>query len=121
MFQKTRKQVGGNRSASVPNHLGCSPEEQRNLYYNSKGLQETNLEEAKKLFEQVIQQESNELSSSSSSSNYGPWLYKAMKQLVKLNLRIGDAAAVQKDYQRLLECIAARDVSPNQIEKVSLN
>ena len=96
--------------------------ELENLYYNSKGLRETNMEEAKQSFEQVIQQESQELANGSPNSEkkYGPWSYKAMKQLVKLHIREGDAESVQKDYQRLLECIAAGDVSPNQIEKVSL-
>ncbi|KAL7574975.1 hypothetical protein ACA910_010794 [Epithemia clementina (nom. ined.)] len=90
--------------------------ELENLYYNSKGLRETNLEEAKRSFEQVIQQESQELSKGN-EKKYGPWSYKAMKQLVKLHLRVGDADAVQKDYSRLLECIASGGVSPNQIEK----
>ena len=96
--------------------------ELENLYYNSKGLRETNLEEAKQSFEKVIEQESQDLAShgDNNGKKYGAWSYKAMKQLVKLHLRVGDAEAVQKDYSRLLECIASGDVSPNQIEKVRM-
>lgn len=40
-----------------------------------------------------------------------------MKQLVKLQLRIGNADEMARNYNRLLECIAEGDVSPNAVEK----
>jgi COP9 signalosome complex subunit 2 len=88
-----------------------------NAYYNSKGLRETDLQEAVDAFENVILQEQEELSSGSSTKKYGPWSYKSMKQLVKLQLRIGNADAMMQNYNRLLECIAEGDVSQNAVEK----
>lgn len=87
-----------------------------NAYYNSKGLRESDLQEAADAFEQVIIQEREELSSSG-SSKFGPWSYKSMKQLVKLQMRIGNADEMTRNYNRLLECIAKGDVSPNAVEK----
>jgi COP9 signalosome complex subunit 2 len=40
-----------------------------------------------------------------------------MKQLVKLHLRTGNADEMMRHYNRLLECIAEGDVSPNAVEK----
>ncbi|KAG7357159.1 COP9 signalosome subunit 2 [Nitzschia inconspicua] len=87
-----------------------------NAYYNSKGLRESDLQQAADAFEQVIIQEQEELSSSG-SKKYGPWSYKSMKQLVKLQLRIGNADEMMKSYNRLLECIAEGDVNPSAVEK----
>jgi COP9 signalosome complex subunit 2 len=88
-----------------------------NAYYNSKGLRETDLQEAADAFEQVIIQEQEELASKSSAKKYGQWSYKSMKQLVKLQLRTGNADEMMRNYNRLLECIAEGDVSPSAIEK----
>jgi COP9 signalosome complex subunit 2 len=74
------------------------------------------LQEAADAFEQVIIQEQEELSNSG-SKKYGPWSYKSMKQLVKLQLRIGNADEMMRNYNRLLDCIAEGDVSPNAVEK----
>jgi len=91
-----------------------------NAYYNSKGLRETDLQEAANEFEKVIMQEREELASkneSGDSKQYGPWSFKCIKQLVKLQLRIGSTDSVLAVYSRLLECIAEGDVSPNAVEK----
>jgi COP9 signalosome complex subunit 2 len=95
-----------------------------NAYYNSKGLRETNLEHAAQAFEQVIQQEQAELSKNPVTNAvtgtpklYGTWSFKAMKQLVKLHLRAGNAQEMLKHYNRWLECIAVGDASPNAVEK----
>jgi COP9 signalosome complex subunit 2 len=94
-----------------------------NAYYNSKGLRETNLEDAAQAFEQVIQQEQAELAkqgitnASGTPKLYGTWAFKAMKQLVKLHLRAGNAQEMLKHYNRWLECIAVGDASPNSVEK----
>ena len=74
------------------------------------------MNEAAEAFEAVIAQEQAELSSKDTGKKYGPWSYKAMKQLVKLYLRSGNAD-VMRHYNRLLECIAEGDVSPNAVEK----
>lgn len=89
----------------------------QNAYYNSKGLRESNLQEAAKSFEQVISLEKQEFKNAGSSKTYGPWSFKAMKQLVKLYLRTGQAEDIMKHYQRLLECIVDGEVNPNAIEK----
>jgi COP9 signalosome complex subunit 2 len=74
------------------------------------------LNEAAEAFEQVIIQEREELTSTS-GKKYGQWSYKSMKQLVKLHLRSGNADEMMRHYNRLLECIAGGDVSPNAVEK----
>ena len=76
------------------------------------------MQEAVDAFEAVIIQEQEELASSGSSAKkYGPWSYKSMKQLVKLQLQMGNGDEMMRNYNRLLECIAEGDVSPNAVEK----
>ena len=88
-----------------------------NAYYNAKGLRETDLNEAVQAFEGVITSERQELKSEGKSYGSGPWSFKALKQLVKLYLRTGNANEVMRHYQRLLECVAEGEVSPNAVEK----
>ena len=94
-----------------------------NAYYNSKGLRETDLQEAAEAFEKVIIQEREELASNNDNEDdgdpkkYGPWSYKSIKQLVKLQLRTGTTESVLAVYSRLLECIAEGNISPNAVEK----
>ena len=83
-----------------------------NAYYNAKGLRETSAAEAASAFEQVIEQERRD------GGAYGPWSFKAMKQLVKLHLRLQDPHETRKHYSRLLQCIATgNNISPNAVEK----
>jgi COP9 signalosome complex subunit 2 len=82
-----------------------------NAYYNAKGLRESDLSEAAAAFEDVITQEMEK------EGKLGPWSYKALKQLCKLHLRTANVEAILLPYQRLLECVAAGHVSPNQVEK----
>ncbi len=90
-----------------------------NAYYNAKGLRETDLQEAAEAFEQVIVQEMEELSSNGDDSGkkYGPWSFKSIKQLVKLQLRTGTTESMLAVYSRLLECITEGNISPNAVEK----
>jgi len=91
-----------------------------NAYYNSKGLRETDLQEAADEFEKVIIQEREELASKNEGGDlkkYGPWSFKCIKQLMKLKLRIGNTDSVLAVYSRLLECIAEGNISPNAVEK----
>ena len=60
-----------------------------NAYYNAKGLRETSVSEATNALEQVIQQEQEQLQKEGGTKRFGIWSYKAMKQLVKLHLRVG--------------------------------
>ena len=94
---------------------------EENAYYNSKGLRETDLQEAAEAFEQVIIQEVEELSSHNegdgNAKKYGPWSFKSIKQLVKLQLRTGTTESVLSVYSRLLECITEGNISPNAVEK----
>jgi COP9 signalosome complex subunit 2 len=113
--------------------------ELENAYYNAKSLRETtSTAEAAAALEQVIVQEQELLQKE--GKQYGPWSYKAMKQLVKLHLRSGnnaqrggddgdddddddeapvDPEIIMKHYRRLLECISSTnsDVSPAAVEK----
>jgi hypothetical protein len=50
------------------------------------------LNEAIDSFEQVIVQEQQKLSVKGGEKKYAEWSYKAMKQLVKLHLRSGNAS-----------------------------
>lgn len=96
-----------------------------NAYYNAKGLRETSVSAAAAALEQVITQEREQLQKE--GKQFGPWSYKAMKQLVKLHLRAGssggtiDQATIMMHYRRLLECISSTgsgsDISPAAIEK----
>jgi COP9 signalosome complex subunit 2 len=88
-----------------------------NAYYNSKGLRESDVDEAAESFEQVIIQEQAELRKTNSNKKYGNWSYKAIKQLVKLHLRGGNHQEMMKHYDRLLDCIAEGEVSPSAVEK----
>ena len=108
-----------------------------NAYYNAKGLRESSVSEATKALEQVIEQEQEQLQNEGGTKKYGIWSYKAMKQLVKLHLRVGsntvnasmsagdgtgylDQPTIMKYYNRLLECISTSggtDISPALIEK----
>jgi len=90
-----------------------------NAYYNAKGLREESFQDAAAAFEEVIKQER------ASGKQYGPWSYKALKQLVKLHIRKGatgngiDQETIMKHYRRLLECISSTgsDISPAAVEK----
>lgn len=86
-----------------------------NAYYNSKGLRETNFQAAAESFESVVTLEQQQLAKT--DKKYGPWSYKAIKQLCKMHLRAGNVQEMVKQYHRLLECIAQGDVTPNAIEK----
>lgn len=90
-----------------------------NAYYNAKGIRDTDLQEAAEAFEQVIVQEVGEIASNGDGNEkrYGPWSYKSIKQLVKLQLRTGTTESVLAIYARLLECITEGNISPNAVEK----
>merc|ERR1712152_78069 len=77
-----------------------------NAYYNAKGLKESlsTRMEAVKAFEEVIRME----------NSYGVWSFKAMKQLVKLYIRVpGEGKNMMDAYKKLLECIASSTVTQN--------
>jgi COP9 signalosome complex subunit 2 len=84
-----------------------------NAYYNAKGLRDTDMEAASRAFEQVISQEY------SIQQKHGPWSFKALKQLVKLQLRAHPpkSSLLLQHYQRLLDCLNNGNVSPNAMEK----
>jgi len=91
-----------------------------NAYYNAKGLidsSNSSVEEAAHAFEEVIRMERETLEGNNSSSLYGQWTYKAMKQLVKLYLRDDDSQKMLEAYKNLLECIASETVTQNAVEK----
>ena len=93
-----------------------------NAYYNAKGLKETDVAEAETAFLGVISMEQAEMAKQagdggSSPKKYGPWGFKALKQLMKLHLLTGDSAKAMERYTELLICVAEGVVSPNAIEK----
>ena len=95
-----------------------------NAYYNAKGLKETDVAEAETAFLGVISMEQAEMvkqagdgGGGSSPKKYGPWGFKALKQLMKLHLLTGDSAKAMERYTELLICVAEGVVSPNAIEK----
>jgi len=98
-----------------------------NAYYNAKGLKESSMAEAEMAFLGVISTEQAEMAKQeagdgggdggSSPKKYGPWGFKALKQLMKLHLLTGDSAKAMERYTELLVCVAEGVVSPNAIEK----
>ena len=105
-----------------------------NAYYNAKGLRETSVSEATNALEQVVELVNKQIQKEDGTKRYGIWSYKAMKQLVKLHLRVGsttvnaggggtgylDQPTIMNYYNRLLECISTSggtDISPALIEK----
>lgn len=98
-----------------------------NAYYNAKGHREASLSESAAALEDVIVQEGAHIQKNHPGSNklYGPWSFKALKQLVKLQLRAGatggsiDQETIMKHYRRLLDCISSpnSDISPAAVEK----
>jgi COP9 signalosome complex subunit 2 len=86
-----------------------------NAYYNAKGNR--TVEEG---FEQVIQLEAATMN----NGKAGIWTFKALKQLVKLQLRNNTASNNNSDaiiaaYERLLQCVAnnVSEISPAAVEK----
>lgn len=97
-----------------------------NAYYNAKGMRENGeFNEAAEAFDKVLQLEADALNKNDDDDNdppkFGPWSYKAIKQLVKLHLlKTGNAQEAIRMYERMLECIASpgcAGVSPNAVEK----
>eukprot|EP00529_Nitzschia_sp_RCC80_P030806 CAMPEP_0113444992 /NCGR_PEP_ID=MMETSP0014_2-20120614/2955_1 /TAXON_ID=2857 /ORGANISM="Nitzschia sp." /LENGTH=299 /DNA_ID=CAMNT_0000336027 /DNA_START=130 /DNA_END=1026 /DNA_ORIENTATION=+ /assembly_acc=CAM_ASM_000159 len=86
--------------------------ELENAYYNAKGMRDESIKEAAEAFEDVINMEWQEL-----SDKYGPYSFKSMKQLVKLQLRAGNYTDTINYYRRLLEIVGEGNISPNAVEK----
>lgn len=94
-----------------------------NAYYNAKGLKETDVGEAEEAFLGVIATEQEEMAKQAgevdgdAKKKYGPWSFKALKQLMKLHLQTNDTTKAMGRYTELLVCVADGVVSPNAIEK----
>ena len=94
-----------------------------NAYYNAKGLKETDVGEAEEAFLGVIATEQEEMAKQAGEADgdakkkYGPWSFKALKQLMKLHLQTNDTTKAMGRYTELLVCVADGVVSPNAIEK----
>ncbi len=95
-----------------------------NAYYNAKGMRENGeIDEATEAFEKVLQMEADALQNDNeeTTGKFGPWSYKAYKQLVKLHLhKTGNEQEAVQAYERLLYCISSpgcAGVSPNSVEK----
>ena len=95
-----------------------------NAYYNAKGLKETDVGEAEEAFLGVITTEQEEMAKQAgdegggdAKKKYGPWSFKALKQLMKLHLQTNDTTKAMERYTELLVCVANGVVSPNAIEK----
>ena len=99
-----------------------------NAYYNAKGLRENpdDLSEAVEALEGVVTMERDALRAElrdgedgddPSGGPFGPWSYKAIKQLVKLHLQTAEYGLALTQYERLLRCAASGAVMPNAVEK----
>jgi COP9 signalosome complex subunit 2 len=96
-----------------------------NAYYNAKGLKETDVGEAEEAFLGVIATEQEEMArqaggdspTTNNKKKYGPWSFKALKQLMKLHLQTNDPTKAMERYTELLVCVADGVVSPNAVEK----
>lgn len=101
-----------------------------NAYYNAKAIKNSNVEEAMKMFEDLIVMEKQHLAQGSVKSSVegpekhskmGPWSYKSLKQMTKTKMLIcKDYASAQNLYKRLVACISSPNlegVSSDTIEK----
>lgn len=78
-----------------------------NQYYNSKAMKETNPEGALTSFQRVLELENGEK---------GDWGFKALKQMIKINFRLGNYCEMMLRYQQLLTYIKSA-VTRNYSEK----
>lgn len=78
-----------------------------NQYYNSKALKETDPAAAVTAFKKVLELEGGEK---------GEWGFKALKQMIKINFKLGDFDAMMERYRQLLQYIKAA-VTRNYSEK----
>jgi len=87
------------------------PEEEdvniENQYYNSKGLVESDASEALSGFREVVRMEGDK----------GEWGFKALKQIVKLQLKLRDYVPMLASYREMLTYIKSA-VTRNYSEKV---
>jgi len=98
-----------------------------NAYYNAKGLRDSDMSEAAEAFGKVVTMEHDALLAEKNDNDgggelmmFGPWSFKALKQVVKVRLRTGELDLARDSYRRLLNGISSPHcdgVSPNAIEK----
>ena len=67
-------------------------------YFTSKALKEDSLEEALESFQKVLELE---------GSDKGEWGFKALKQMMKINFKLGKFSKMMKCYKQLLTYIAS--------------
>lgn len=85
-----------------------------NAYYNAKAQRDTDKIEACNMFEQCIALESKAENLTNS------WTFKCLKQMMKIQLSLGDYTQAKNLYQQILECITSEDregITPNAMEK----
>ena len=78
-----------------------------NQYYNSKALKEEEPKSALTSFQRVLDLEANEK---------GEWGFKALKQMIKINFKLGNFAEMMTRYKQLLTYIKSA-VTRNYSEK----
>lgn len=78
-----------------------------NQYYNSKALREDEPKKALESFQKVLELEGKE---------QGDWGFKALKQMIKINFRLGQHEDMMKHYKQLLTYIKSA-VTRNYSEK----
>lgn len=78
-----------------------------NQYYNSKALKDTDPRQALESFQKVLELERGEK---------GDWGFKALKQMIKINFKMGNYAEMMERYKQLLSYIKSA-VTRNYSEK----
>lgn len=78
-----------------------------NQYYNSKALKDSDPRQALDSFQKVLELEKNEK---------GDWGFKALKQMIKINFRLGNYVEMMSRYKQLLSYIKSA-VTRNYSEK----
>eukprot|EP00035_Acanthoeca_spectabilis_P010381 m.184090 g.184090 ORF g.184090 m.184090 type:complete len:444 (-) comp15006_c2_seq1:3140-4471(-) len=89
-----------------PDDTGDEDTDLENAYYTAKQNKEDDPPEALRGFARVVELESPK----------GDWGFKALKQTIKVNFRLGDADAVMETYKKLLTYIDSA-VAKNYSEK----
>lgn len=78
-----------------------------NQYYNSKALKDSNPQQALESFQKVLELEKGQK---------GDWGFKALKQMIKINFRLGNHEEMMNRYKQLLSYIKSA-VTRNYSEK----
>lgn len=98
--------------------LECTNHRQQNKYYNAKGLKEDNPEDAIKEFRSII-----DLRNSSYDEDSAEWIFKSLKQIMKVNFHAGNFPQVLHYLNQLVSFVphVNRNYAEESLSKILNN